>query len=661
MVTLVKFNNVDVTEYIKNFNVTRPNKNKPATCNITFSKEINTVTTISSNTEIEIWRNLSGAITDPDDKIFHGYIETFDITSSTRKAYAEDKLTLCKRASLNIVYLDTDPQAGKISSIFEDIVETQVGGLTANVTDTGTTLILERFRCLRTDALERMRKLAEAVDYQFYYDPVADEIVFEPNGFSTNLNSITQNEAVGKINWKEDKTELCNNVTVFGGRQLVRTTESFSGDDVTTVFKLSRKPVDLEVQLGGTIQSVGVSGTGTYDVDVDYETGNLTFATPPTTAVDNIVVDYSYSNPIIVKRTRPVSISKYGETQREFTYSDITTREDGLTRADKILDVISEPFKESDIKLNCNRIKTFDIKVGQKINIIDTINSIDDYFLILEYTYTYPATYDTIKIGDEEVRFEEITFDILDRIKRIEETQSGETDLALEIVQLGNDKTQKTYTLTATLTLLNDSAILGNTRHSHASDTKVIDYDFDGSDWSSSEFTVSQDTTPANIIGGTGVLEVISASDQTGTITSTQTIGDLTDYTTDTTGVPTTGLVGVWIYKPTGKDVNSFKLRIGSSSSDYLETDSVLSANHLQVAGKTDYPYIDGWNYVIFDLTTGLETGTIDWENVDYIRLELGIETDTYRIGLMSITNNEYSPSLLGYRPTYYTLINYSY
>jgi len=228
-------------------------------------------------------------------------------------------------------------------------------------------------------------------------------------------------------------------------------------------------------------------------------------------------------------------------------------------------------------------------------------------------------------------------------------------------VQLGNDKTQKTYTLTATLTLLNDSAILGNTRHSHASDTKVIDYDFDGADWSSSEFTVSQDTTPANIIGGTGVLEVISASDQTGTITSTQTIGDLTDYTTDITGVPTTGLVGVWIYKPTGKDVNSFKLRIGSSSSDYLETDSILSANHLQVAGKTDYPYIDGWNYVIFDLTTGLETGTIDWENVDYIRLELGIETDTYRIGLMSITNNEYSPSLLGYRPTYYTLINYSY
>jgi hypothetical protein len=653
----VEFGGVDVTSYIKSCEVKDYYKNRMTVATIKVASTVNTAVTLSSNTTVEVWRSLTaGSITDPTDKIFDGYVEIHELQHGVIKIEAYDKLVLTKRKRLNKIYFDSDPEAGKISEIFKDIVEDQVTGLTTTVTDSGTTFVLEKFKCLRTDAFERLRKLAEMLKWQFYYEPVTAKVIFEPEGNTINANSLTVGtEIAGKLVWEQDKTELANNITVKGGSQSVRTTETFNGDASTATFTLSRKPIDIYITVGGTVQTISLENTSSADVFVDKESKTITFdsGSIPGVGVGNIVVDYSYWRPIIYSESHPTSIVLYDESQAEFEYTDITSLNDAITRTQKLLEVYSEPFISTDLRLPTARISTYGLAVGQQVQVIDSENSIDGYYLVMEYIYRYPYGYDIVKVGNRELRLDEVQFDTLDRIKRLEEQSLSDQDIAFQGVNIGEDTTEKITELEILLGLVNDSFILSNDEHGVLTVHEVIDtHDSTAGNWSSSDFLLSNEGSTVKV--GSGSLKIDMNSNTTGTLSSTTPLGDLSSYTGASSGSPSQGIIGLWLYKPSGVTISAINLRIGSGASDYSEIGYKRFADHVGYGSITDWEN-DAWQYIVFDLDGGsvATVGTPDWTAVDYRRIEITTDSSAiFYIDLCGISENTMAPNFLGDRRT---------
>jgi hypothetical protein len=142
----------------------------------------------------------------------------------------------------------------------------------------------------------------------------------------------------------------------------------------------------------------------------------------------------------------------------------------------------------------------------------------------------------------------------------------------------------------------------------------------------------------------------LTASAATFSILSTQSFGNLSAYTGQNSGSPTSGTVGLWIYCASG-ELASVTLRIGSGASDYSQIAGVKT-----YSDSTDVQ--DGWNYWVFRLKNAAETGTPDWTAVDYTRIEIvstradaQMVLDYLTIG----TGDEIGLNGLGERVTTYT------
>ena len=155
------------------------------------------------------------------------------------------------------------------------------------------------------------------------------------------------------------------------------------------------------------------------------------------------------------------------------------------------------------------------------------------------------------------------------------------------------------------------------------------------------------------IVGSKSLKLVASASPFS--ILNTTSMGDLSAYTGAASGNPTTGTVGVWLYLQSG-ELTSVTLRIGSSASNYTEIAGVKT-----YTDSTDVQ--DGWNYWVFRLKNGTETGTPNWTAVSYIRLAfVSPTTPTCIVDYLTIgTGDGIGLNGLGARITDYTATTTTY
>jgi hypothetical protein len=116
------------------------------------------------------------------------------------------------------------------------------------------------------------------------------------------------------------------------------------------------------------------------------------------------------------------------------------------------------------------------------------------------------------------------------------------------------------------------------------------------------------------VLVGSKSLRIV-ASAATFSIVTTQSFGDLSAYTGAASGAPSEGTVGLWVYQQ-ANEITSITLRIGSGASDYTQVAGVIT-----YTDGTDQQ--DGWNYWVFRLKNGTETGTPAWNAVDYLRVEI--------------------------------------
>jgi len=380
-----------------------------------------------------------GFTTSTDEFVFSGTIDTIDKNGPYITLNCRDEMVKLINATVTYSYDGADHPAteAKGSDIATDLIETY-GGMTADVVDTGTILTLKKFICNGTDVFSRLQILADIYDYQIYYDPTTDKVVFEPKGNQDNTNIVyvggTNSNVTGIPKWSFDNTQCVNKLIVKGAVQEVQDDEFFNGTGgASQEFTLSKKPIATQVWDGSTLKVPGVddSTSGTYDYTVDKENKKIipTSNWTPSSGTANIKVTYTNAIPVPVQVEDLNSQVKYGVIVGEKMFSDIQTVDDAESRGNGWLEQFAEPFVQTTIK----PVNFLDFEAGQKIQIIDDINEENRVVVINSIKRQYPYSPDEVKVGDKIWRLSDWGTFTIERIRRLEEENQKNTDLLVVV------------------------------------------------------------------------------------------------------------------------------------------------------------------------------------------------------------------------------------
>ncbi|MFZ5985513.1 MAG: hypothetical protein ACOYWZ_00080 [Bacillota bacterium] len=461
---------VVVTGHVKRGTVHQNAGEAITTCELVASKTITDVLTLNNGQTVIMWRNLNGIdendIIEPNHRIFKGYIETYVTEGGIITIMCRDQLGLAMRKTYTRIFLNTEAEAGVLSKIFKTLL-TQAGLSYDDTTiqDSGTILILNRFRCVNSYIFERLQKLAEILDWQFYYRADTDKVYFEPEGYVTNPNTIGTDNILQKIKWEYDTKDMINDLTIIGAKQLVtkNPSEVFTGNGTQKIWVLAATPENIKVTTGTSAKKCGIKGSGVgLDVYVDKQTKTIEFVVAPPNGTQ-ISVGYDYTAPVPIHSIRQTSIDTYGKYQKEMTLMDVINIDDAINRGNKILDKYCEPFKYATIKINMHNL--YSLKIGNRIRVDDDVNDVDAVFVVQKYIQNYPMSYDEIQVGEKEKDLSRFIAALSDKTKRIEEEEYRDTELIINLVQSLAAFEIKPKQMNITQTAINDSFIIGHTTH----------------------------------------------------------------------------------------------------------------------------------------------------------------------------------------------------
>ena len=317
---------------------------------------------------------------------FGGYVTKIDLELSGKKI-------TCQSYGKILAEKDVRGEAYSgqtVEYIVEDLI-TNNTDFTFNDRDIATGLTVDNF-IADGKLLDIITDFASFTNRVFYTTP-AEEFFFEPVSFNDTGKVFTHGSGAVLIEKSAyDDSKLVNSVTLLGEVTQYDTTESFNGDNTNKVFTLEHTATALKVSVGGVEKEPdGV------DYEVDTLQKQITFITAPPTGTNNVVVDYSYEKPMVIKGEKPSSIAQYGIHSKRFNLNWIGNRTDG-TRF-----IASYLGKYSEINQNIN------LKFGNPIlylnenDVIYAKNdflSIDSGFAIKSIEWTYPELNTNISIGE---------------------------------------------------------------------------------------------------------------------------------------------------------------------------------------------------------------------------------------------------------------------
>ncbi len=402
---------------------------------------------------VSIW---TGFTTSTDTKIFEGFISDFNPDGGLIRITCRDKMWDLVRKIVNNVYLDTGAQAGQVSAIAKDLIET-FGGLTSDEQATGTATgqTIAEFRCDQTDIYERTMALSKAVQFQLFYDAANDTVHFEPRGFNASGVTLTVGtEIIGLPKWTTDTSQLVNDLRVDGavhetslrfptsGTGKIETTANFENEAITLPFTPESAKLTIDSNdPPTTIREGGGEDSSTSNFwFMDKENKKIKPATSTTFDTDDFAfVDYTWLAPAPVHQINQSSIDTYGTFEKEITLTDIQTIIDAEARTAQILDRFSTPFLVGEILVKS--VSTISLNVGDTVTIVDSLSkpNINQDLIITKQIIKYPGSNQELTVGDEALRMKDWQFNVEERLKRLEEQFLMNQDLLQELFDFRNN------------------------------------------------------------------------------------------------------------------------------------------------------------------------------------------------------------------------------
>lgn len=439
LLTQVKLDSVDITEYVVNWRIERKLNETITTSKITLNKNILNIFTFDESTvsyDVEIYR---GVLSATEKRVFKGETLRIEKDGVNVILTCADELNKLKRKIIVKSWdKDIDPEAGNISEIWNSVITTY-GGLTAQYS--ATTKVLTKWVSNHKDAFTNAQELTNILDWQMYYDDELNKVILEPKGTLSQTSTLTIGENVmNRPVWKYDITGMVNKVKIIGAEQEVTETESFNGDGSTDTFTLQWTPANIRVIVGGVEQVGGnEASSGTYDYTIDTQNKNIIFeaGSIPASGTGNIVVEYSHMLPRPVILQDNTSITNNGLFESVEFRTDLKDIDDAKEYGRSVLKRYSTPFVESKLKV----IDVDDIQPGQTVLVIDTVNNINTTLLINDTNMNYPYYYDEVTVGDKVLRTQTWGEGTDQRIARLEQEMAQNQDLLLHVFDFTIEKT----------------------------------------------------------------------------------------------------------------------------------------------------------------------------------------------------------------------------
>lgn len=453
MLTQVFIGGVDVASCLHSYEYESTFGDLLPEITLKFNRNVNNLVLLDVGLSLVIYR---GYLLASEELAFQGYVEKYEPDGGAVIVTGIDKLWDLVRNEITVVYESSGVTGGKISEIFLDIITNQVG-LNADhstVQDSGTTYILNKFVCNHTDPFERCKKLADILNWQFYYRADTDKVYFEPKGFNTNSSTLVVGDNVIQVpKWHYDVTDMCNDVTVVGAYQEVETTkvgviDSTPGFSSTGII-IDYTPISVKVFDNTVSSSTPLLGgvpdsSATFDYSVDKTNKNILPKDGSVFVVgDTYEVRYSFAAPIPVNMYDQYSIDKYGggdkvPFKKTITFNDIRDVSDAETRGVNYLAKYSVPFVYSTLKVKVSSLLS--INVGENISVVDSVSvpNVDQVVLINKLRIRYPADYDEIDVGDRYWRLADWQSGVMEKLKRAEEDELANLDILNQIVNVNN-------------------------------------------------------------------------------------------------------------------------------------------------------------------------------------------------------------------------------
>lgn len=508
-----------------------------------------------------------------------------------------------------------------IEDVVEDVINTFSTLTFTDKVVSGITLS-ERFVAddFASNVIEKMRRL---LNWQTRTEPTK-AYHFEPKG-NTN-NGVVWERGVNGVDyqeWTQDREKVINSVRVEGDLANYNTSETFVAGVGATEYTLLNEPVGtVLVTIDGTPKDGGSPGSGDYNIDAEnLKIKDFTAAS----GGESVVISYNYQIPIIVEAEDEDSQTNWTngtKSHRKIKAKYLKSHADASRAAKEfILDNKDPPVANKALKSGLDT----SVNVGEIIRSIDNINKndIDENLVIKRIKWSYPEGVTEADVGDINTNLLDTMTDIIERIQELEKDVSTTGVVRFYRSFDNNLRVNLTGTLSSKYRRVNDTFVfngINNIVYDIDEAFKIDEMDTPG-DYSANGSTVlSKDTT--NFWSSDGSLKATTTGAITPvTITNSNSLGDLSTALNVSSGTPDRGTFGLWVYTTQGANISDIKLRIGSSSSDYIEIDAVYYDSLASLNS--------GWTYMIFVTSTGAVTGTPDWTTVDYLRISYDTSTDT--------------------------------
>ena len=330
--------------------------------------------------------------------------------------------------------INIDTEAGVISDIWTDIAED--GGITVSAVDSGTTNVLQKFICNDNNRLERMQTLTATLNWQMYYDFINSQVVLEPPGTTVFGTTLTVGgNVVNTPVWKDDLTNMRNNIKINGANSLGVQTEGYSGTGIATEFLLSEEPEDTKVTVDGDEKLRGVpDSTTTFDYYIDKVLKKVIFLVAPPSDTGNVIIEYSYKIPIPVIQKRQSSIDLYGEQEEVFNFDDLDTVDDAILRLNGFLDNLSIPPTSTQVQTT----NVEGVYPGFEVSIVDPIANRNEQLIVDSVVYQWPESFDLINVGTDVFDTQKYIDNIQTRISKLEQKESINEGILNQIIQFDN-------------------------------------------------------------------------------------------------------------------------------------------------------------------------------------------------------------------------------
>ncbi len=416
---------------------------------VTSILDISSDNLLTETNEVLIYRGVSSS---DETLVFRGIITDFKKDISKVTIECADMLYTATKKDVTYSYdKDVDPSAGVLSEIFKDLINTYTDLVADNdsVINSGTILTREKIICKSDNVYNVIKtQIADPLGWNFYYSPITNKVHFEPFGYKTNKTTIKY--GVNLVNnpvWDYDKDNLYNIIKVYGAEQEIQTIEEgqigVTAGYTTSSVQLAQIPSTVRVLCDSsnpptTEKVAGVpDSTQNYDYSIDVTKKQIIWNTDVYTPNSNdyCQIIYTFNRPKPIAIDSPESQEKYNcKNTLTVIKDELKEVSDARLFAMELLNKHKNPVISTTLKVT----NVSDLNPGQKVRVIDSINNIDQYFIVTKITKKYPYTYDEVDVYSEILEKDDFFITIARKIKELDRQAKDDFEYLIQIKTFSN-------------------------------------------------------------------------------------------------------------------------------------------------------------------------------------------------------------------------------